>query len=351
LKANDSFWIVLPTLIMAASSFGEEIRLEQRDATPPPALRSGVLNLRDASSLKYDFTSPGLHSNQSAQFGIPSTFSERVVLQSRSPLAEGLSTTHSTGLGLNRTGSFWRGSDRRTSGDEESLLYHDTGLEWKPFAALTLRGSSRLVHAVQPDGLVREDWSSGLALGLTPATGTSLYAGGFLSENLQSGAKSQIFTTGLDVLVPQTGLTLSASLWSMVGQSPSDLSVFSNLGFVGSVGWHLTKAIWQAVGVQSDAFESASWEYASWRYYLSTIIRMDAKTSLQIELSHTRTSDRPDATASAAKLQETRLRISRRIQILENLSSELSLEWAVGSLTTDAPDAFPAIRIAGQLAF
>jgi hypothetical protein len=233
----------------------------------------------------------------------------------------------------------------------ESLLYHDTGLEWKPITALSVRGSSRLLHAINAEGLAHQEWSSGLSLSVTPTTGISLYAGGFLCENLENGAKPQMYTTGLSVLVPKTGLSLNVGAWSVVGESASDLSAFSNLGVVGAIGWCLSKAIWQAVGVQSDTFESASSEYASQRYSLSTTIHMDAITSLHVELSYSRISDRPDTATSIALLQETRLRVSRRARILENLSSELSLEWAVGNLATEAPEAFPAIRLAGQLAF
>ena len=215
---------------------GDEVLFRHEVTTPSLPQSFSNLQLRDSTRLIYDYTPVGAKANIRPEMGLSSVFTERLLVRSRHNVADGVTLVSSSGLGLSRSGSSWRAFDSRARMEEESVLYQDSGVELQPVSGLTVRVSSRLARQVDAGGAEHQDWSSGVVVALTPANGTSFYAGAFGGQDLCSGGRSRIFTGGVDTQLAGTSLTLSASGWSVIGTADStDKAEFSSSGAVTSL--------------------------------------------------------------------------------------------------------------------
>ena len=307
---------------------------------------------REPDYVIFDLRPVGGEARVRRDLGVSPLFSERMVMEFRQGLMDGVTMVNSTGIGLNRTGSAWRSLARSGSEEEQSILFHATRLELALTKELTVRVSTQLTRDVDHLGRVREDWSSGAVLVLTPFAETTLNAGVFRNERLDAPYSSNIFTAGLDSRLGHTPLTISLSGWSAVGnERTSDGLEFSGAGVGGMLSCQWTSMLWMAAGVQSEASDGWGASYESRRYFLSAVLKLSAEVKIGVEVSHMLGSYENALDEADAELEMTSVRVSHWHQVTGNFSTEMSVEVGVGNEETKAFAEVPLVRLAGQFSF
>jgi hypothetical protein len=289
---------------------------------------------------------------------VPTTFTERLSLQHRHELAEGVTFLSTAGLGLNRAGTFLQthpaspGAESPRGSGEESLFFHENELELRPTEGLSLRLSSRVSRQVAITGALRQRLDAGLIATIHPADETSVYAGAYRSYDLNTDFACTVLTGGLETKLHGTPFTLTGSGWAVLapvdGRGESDESW---AGASAAISWQAGKCVWQTAGVDLDESRATGAQSLNWRSYFSTAWQTSADVSIGLEFSYAAFSSEALGAAAREHLSETRVRVSRRRRIMDNFATEMSVEWAMGDLVRASADGRPAVRLAGEFLF
>jgi len=343
---------ILLVLALSVSAFASD-ELSLDPAVSSSAIRMDATPLtRGSDNLAFDLQPWGGDAQTRQNLAVPWEFLERTTLQFRQVLADGLTLVDSTGLGLGGTDSVWRSPAGGFHQEEESLLFHDTALKLAVTKEITVAISSRLARGVDSRDHVRSDWTNGAVLIVTPLKDTTLNAGVFRGEQLDTNFHSDVLAAGLDSKIANTPLTISLSGWSALGAgSGSDGAKFSSGGGMGSILWQCNEKLWLGAGLEREVNDGWGLSGESWGCYLSTVYQVSPAVTLRLELGQTNGSCDDSNAQTASAYKTTSLRVSRTQRHARDVVTAMSVEVAVNSQDTPSLAEAPMIKLAWQFSF
>ena len=340
--------VMLLLLATAALARSEDFSFHVEPATPPlTATTTGKLALPNSSTFYFDLAPRWRAGNPDVEFGVSTDFNQRLAFEHRQTLVNGLSIVEFSGFGFNRSDGFFE--SRHREGAEDSIFAHEARIELQPGRPFTLRLSSGFMHQTALAGPASEKMNVGLLATLAPSDESSIYGGVYRTFDLKGGAACTVLTGGGTANLPVLGLSLNGAAWAVLGRaSAGERSETISSGASGTLAWQATSRLWQIVGIEFDGSGIPGADYINWRYFFSSVWQCSDAVSFAFELSYALYLR---AMPGQQVLDETRVRLSRRNRIAANFSTELGIEWVVGSLAATGEHAGPALRLAGEFIF
>ena len=225
-------------------------------------------------------------------------------------------------------------------------------IEIHPARAFELSFSTQLARQVAFTGARRQEFSFGATATVMPTSQTTIYAGIDRGFELKRSGACNVVSAGIDTKIPGTPVSLNADCWTVLGPlSDAKNSDPPCSGVSGAIALQINDRLWTSLGIEWDTANDFAAHCTDWRYYFSIALQTSVNVTFALDISYTIFSSEGLAAASREELSEARIRLSRRTQLAENFATEISLEWATGTLVAENESDRPALRLAGKFDF